>query len=75
MGRLFVGGGSRMPQVLSTFLKVALVIVLFCITEAVYAQTPKQEGWYRLRTNSVPYEPHNVAVDSAGGIWVTNGPS
>lgn len=35
------------------------------------AQTPKPEGWYRLRTNSVPYQPQNVTLDAAGGVWVS----
>jgi streptogramin lyase len=35
------------------------------------ADARKLEGWYRIRTNSVPYQPGYVAVDSQGGIWVT----
>lgn len=35
------------------------------------AQTAKPEGWYRLRTNSVPYQPKHVALDAQGGLWVS----
>jgi hypothetical protein len=60
-----------MPSMSKMCCVTALVMVLFFSIDAAYAQTAKQEGWYRLRTNSVPYQPQNVAADSAGGAWVT----
>ena len=73
MRQSFKGERTESPrlQILRTSLAAALVIVLISSAGAVYAQTARQEGWYRLRTNSVPYKPRNVAVDSAGGLWVT----
>lgn len=35
------------------------------------AATVPPEGWYRLRTNSVPYQPKNVTLDSSGGLWLS----
>ncbi len=28
-------------------------------------------SWYRIRTNSVPYQPSKVIADTKGGLWVT----
>jgi len=36
----------------------------------VQAQTTP--SWYRIRTNSVPYQPTNVIVDQQGQVWVTD---
>ncbi len=59
------------PQTLRNSLLFIMVIAFICISGTLYAQNLKPEGWYRIRTNSVPYKPGNVAVDSSGGVWVT----
>lgn len=43
-------------------------LLLTVAASAAAAETPV---WYRLRTNSVPYHPESLTVDSAGGVWVT----
>lgn len=53
-------------------LLAAWLVTLFVTDNTADAQTAKHEGWFRLRTNSVPYQPKNVAVDTAGGVWVTS---
>ena len=47
---------------------VILLILSVVRPDADAAQTPE---WYRLRTNSVPYQPDKVAVDNSGGVWVS----
>ena len=35
------------------------------------AGTEPLDGWYRLRTNSVPYQPQDVISDAHGGLWIS----
>lgn len=35
------------------------------------AQEEAPPDWYRIRTNSVPYMPQDLTVDSTGAVWVT----
>ncbi len=53
---------------LSCLLMILLLVLSVVRLDAHAAQTPE---WYRLRTNSVPYEPDKVAVDNSGGVWVS----
>ena len=39
--------------------------------QSAHAQPVQFEGWYRLRTNNVPYRPSDVTVDAEGGLWVS----
>lgn len=60
---------------------ISLTLITFCLLALApafpggirdaLAQTPMPEGWYRLRTNSVPYQPQNVTLDTAGGVWIS----
>ncbi|MCE5266245.1 MAG: transcriptional regulator [Deltaproteobacteria bacterium] len=50
---------------------MALALALPIVIPDAMAQTAETDGWYRLRTNSVPYEPQNVALDPSGGLWVS----
>lgn len=59
--------GWRMP---SAFAAWFVLVSLQLGAPAAHAQTVT-EGWYRLRTNSVPYGPQSVALDAAGGVWVS----
>ena len=61
--------GWRVSLPLMTCLVMSLTLTLaVCVPDLPAAET---EGWYRLRTNSVPYSPQNVALDSDGGLWVS----
>lgn len=53
---------------LSCMITFILLILPIVLVDAHAAQTPE---WYRLRTNSVPYQPDKVAVDNSGGVWVS----
>jgi sugar lactone lactonase YvrE len=55
---------------LSCLASFVMVLVLTVTISAANAQTQLPE-WYRLRTNSVPYQPQNLALDSSGGLWVS----
>ena len=56
------------PACLFVFL---LLNLLINVPEAT-AVTAETKSWYRLRTNSVPYMPQNLALDSIGGLWVSS---
>jgi hypothetical protein len=53
---------------LACFVMVLALTMPISVPDLLAAET---EGWYRLRTNSVPYAPQNVALDSTGGVWVS----
>lgn len=53
---------------LLTFIPALMVLMLpLSSVTKTFAATPE---WYRLHTNSVPYEPQNLALDPAGGLWI-----
>jgi len=49
------------------FLAVMFAVIIPFVSDVDAATS----DWYRLRTNSVPYQPYTVALDSSGGLWVT----
>jgi len=53
------------------FLLVSLTLGPFETDQFAFAETLSKQGWYRLRTNSVPFQPQDVIPDSTGGIWIT----
>ncbi|MCK9273985.1 MAG: hypothetical protein M0P57_02730 [Syntrophales bacterium] len=73
VGRKKCGDGSLKRA--AVFLAVFIVCVTgssggFGLKQAA-AETSAPGDWYRLRTNSVPYQPLNVFYDSESGLWVT----
>jgi streptogramin lyase len=82
-----IEGGKRMPAQffemknrMGDMLRMILYIGFFILQVIIglpvgvypaFAETSHPEGWYRHRTNSVPYQPQNVSVDAAGGVWVS----
>lgn len=58
----------RISRVLVAWSLMSLLLTLAIGVPDSGAQTP---DWYRLRTNSVPYQPQNVVLDAAGGLWVS----
>ncbi|MDA3895793.1 MAG: hypothetical protein PF482_06575 [Desulfobacteraceae bacterium] len=51
---------------------ILFIIVLLLIYNPfgnAFAQTD-ESLWYRLRTNNVPYQPENIALDGQGGLWI-----
>ena len=71
MYRPFRKATFKTPQILRACLVLTILTAFICVAGTLYAQNLKPEGWRRMRTNSVPYQPHNVTVDNAGGVWVT----
>ena len=63
--------GWRKSLPLLTYFFTVLAFILPISVPDALAQTAATEGWYRLRTNSVPYQPQNVALDATGGLWVS----
>ncbi len=63
--------GWRKSLPLLACLVIALALPLTIGVPDILAQTAGTEGWYRLRTNSVPYEPQNLAIDASSGLWVS----
>jgi hypothetical protein len=63
-------GWRKSLSLLACFFTVLALILPISVPD-VLAQTAAEEGWYRLRTNSVPYQPQNVALDATGGLWVS----
>jgi streptogramin lyase len=63
-------GWRKSLPLLTCFFMVLALILPISVLDAL-AQTAATEGWYRLRTNSVPYQPQNVALDATGGLWVS----
>ena len=64
--------GWRISLPLLACFVLSIALTLPISVPDVLAQTAATEGWYRLRTNSVPYEPQNVALDAlTGGLWVS----
>lgn len=50
---------------------MAMILLLTMSIVMPDAQASQTTEWYRLRTNSVPYQPDKVAVDNSGGVWVS----
>src|SRR3989339_480884 len=63
--------GWRKSLPLLTYFFTVLAFILPISVPDALAQTAATEGWYRLRTNIVPYQPQNVALDATGGLWVS----
>ncbi|WP_028316154.1 dockerin type I domain-containing protein [Desulfatibacillum aliphaticivorans] len=48
------------------------MLVFLCAGfQTALAQEETPPDWRRIRTNSVPYYPEDITVDSTGGVWVT----
>lgn len=64
-------GGWRISLPLLACLVIPIGLALSISVPDELAQAAETAGWYRLRTNSLPYRPENVALDASGGLWVT----
>ena len=57
-----------------TFIVLLLAVAAASVgmyAHSAFAETDPLGGWYRLRTNNVPYRPSDVIVDAEGGIWIS----
>ncbi|MBI9075435.1 MAG: transcriptional regulator [Desulfatibacillum sp.] len=57
-------------QALAWLFFLLLAAVSWFVPQAALAEDDPPP-WYRIRTNSVPYRPENLTVDSTGAVWVT----
>jgi ligand-binding sensor domain-containing protein len=64
---------NRILWKISVLLIVSFIVSLSGLgnVRELLAQSSRPEGWHRLRTNSVPYQPQQVFADDQGGVWVT----
>ncbi len=59
------------------FRSLALIIIILWVStffpgfQGAFAEDDDPPAWRRVRTNSVPYQPQNLTVDSTGTVWVT----